>query len=186
MRKQFYSILFILGAFSTQAQIKFGLGFGYVHPLGDIPNFAKGGFSGYSEFGIGVSEKTDFLFRYQTDILYGADTLLEGDNIANTRISTFAFNSRFFLSDIDNSFRPFLGFGIGFTNINQDRIGFVVDRSGTEVKGIKGKTNFSIRPSVGLLFENWLIIDASYLNAGEIKKNSISDLSITIGYLFTL
>ncbi|WP_340076557.1 outer membrane beta-barrel protein [Leptobacterium sp. I13] len=169
----FLAVMIAFGATSANAQFKAGFGLGYAFPTGDITDFADGGISGYGEIGYGINENFDISLLYQGDFLIGAD--VSGGSLENITMSSFLANARYFFGV--TKFKPYVGLGLGFTDISQD------DLAGFSGSGVD-ESNFGIRPSVGFKY-GVLNVNAAYLSAGKIEDTTVSDFTINVGLLFT-
>ncbi len=177
------AVVTLLGMTTTNAQVKFGFGFGYAVPSGDIADITDGGLSAHLELGYGVTENIDVSILWQGDFLTGADVQINdiqsSVSYGAVALGSFLVNGRYFFTD--TKFKPYGSLGLGLATIGSIEI----ESNITTVQGNVGSTsNFAFRPAVGFKY-GVLNMNAAYLNAGKVGDTSISDFTVNIGLLFT-
>lgn len=170
-----------MGTFSSQAQVKLGLGLGYAVPMGDIADFTDGGLAAHFELGYGVTENIDVSFLYTGDFLAGASQTQDLGGVTVTTdvgavaVGSYMLNGRYYFKE--DGFRPYGSLGLGLATV-----GAISAEDDTADAGVS--SNFALRPAVGFNY-GVLNVQAAYLNAGKAGEIAVSDLSFNIGLLFT-
>ncbi len=175
-----FTAVALLGLTATNAQVKLGLGVGYAIPSGDIADITDGGLSAHFELGYGVTEDIDVSILYHGDFLVGGDADIAGQTISYGAIAlgSYMLNGRYYFTK--EGFRPYGSLGLGITSVGAVEI----EGNGQTLEADGSESNFSFRPALGFKY-GVLNMNIAYLSAGKVGDNSVSDITVNLGLLFT-
>jgi len=170
-------VIGLLSVYTSQAQVRLGLGVGYAVPSGDIADGVKGGLAVNAEAGYGITDHIDLSLMYQGDFLVADE--INGQELGAITLSSVLANGRFYL--LEHIFKPYVGLGLGLTNAKRGSFTIAGDLESEEVS----ESNFALRPTVGFKLGS-LHVSAAYLSAGKLAEASVADITFNIGMLFSI